>query len=103
LEQIHFLLTSAEALQEQRLNPPFGTTQTTLAFISHEANIFENITSFHFDIPLSNQATNTSTISHIIGDFLPEEHGAAELEFKSMQVISREERSCHNDSDKGKV
>jgi hypothetical protein len=34
---------------------------------------------------------------------LPEELGAAELEFNLMQIISREERSCFNASDKGKV
>jgi hypothetical protein len=103
-QQICFLMTSVEALQEQRIDPTFVATHTTPAFIPHGANIPENITSsLPHETPTSNQATNSSTISHIIGDFLPEEQGAVELEFDSMQVISREELSRLNASDNGKV
>jgi hypothetical protein len=87
LEQIRFLMTNVEAVQEQRFNPPFGATQPTPVSIPHETNISENITSFPLEISTTNQVTNTLIVPHIIGDFLPEERGAAKLDINSMQII----------------
>ena len=49
------------------------------------------------------EATNASTFSELIGDFLPTERTEIELKHSSMQVISRADRDRLSASDKNKI
>ena len=115
VDRMNMLTTSITAIQEYIIQGSItGPAQasTPLANITPSALPLESVTfTTQVNQPepvLSgpspvHDSSASNTYSNLIGEFLERERSTIELEHSTLQVISREDRSKLNDSDKGKV
>jgi hypothetical protein len=99
LTQIRFLGTRIIALEERAI---VGATISAPTADTMTPPITPEIISSTL-IPPAVPSPTSLTLSELIGDFLPHERNLIDLEFNSMQVISKDERTKLNASDKSKL